>query len=187
VTRADVEDCYPGSPESFTPTHRARVLDTRDRSRVIRLDYVCLSETDERGVRYAYGPDEERPLSGVWSTGLWQSLEVHGRVDATPVRYDAHYVPVNEREGLVYFIQAGEGGSIKIGWSQKIPQRRASLQTANARRLVVLGAVPGTRETEAALHARFAHLRMEGEWFRNAPELHAFLAANGIDPISAEV
>jgi len=45
-------------------------------------------------------------------------------------------------------------------------------------------------EDEAALHARFAHLRMEGggeEWFRDAPEIHAFIAENATKPIDSPV
>lgn len=183
VTRADIEDCYPGVDESFVPTHRVRVLDTRDRTRVLRLDYVRVSETSDHGVQYAYGPDDGRPLYGILSTGLWQSLEIHGRVDAKRIKYDAHFIPMNEREGLIYFTQAGEGGPIKIGWSQHLDQRTANLQTANAHRLEVLGTVPGTPETEAALHARFAHLQMEGEWFRNSSEIHDFLRESAVKPL----
>jgi hypothetical protein len=178
VTRADVEECY--SPASvaaeFVPTHRVHVVDTRSRSRVLRTDFVRLEESrSDNGVAYAYGPTDEEPLYAVLSTGLWQSFAIHGRVKATPVRYDAHYIAPKERDGLVYFVQAGPRGPIKVGWSQDVERRIAELQTANAAKLVLLGTVSGTLETEAALHARFSHLRLEAEWFRNSPEIHEFL------------
>jgi hypothetical protein len=114
-------------------------------------------------------------LYGVLSTGLWQSFDVHGRVKVTPIRYQAHYIAPKDRDGMVYFVEAGAGGPIKIGWTQDIDRRIAELQTANAHKLTLLGMVPGTMETEASLHARFSHLRLEAEWFKNSEEIHDFL------------
>jgi hypothetical protein len=174
VTREDVVARYPDAPEDFAPTHRVEVSDPRA-GRVIRQDLVVLADADGEIAYARDGHGEE--VYGVLSTGLWQCFETHGRITVRDVRYRARYVPVNEREGLVYFVQAGEDGPIKIGWSQHLDHRKASLQTANAHKLRVLGTVPGTRRREAALHAQFAHLRMEGgeEWFRNSFEIHEFL------------
>jgi len=76
----------------------------------------------------------------------------------------------------VYFVQAGEGGPIKIGTSDKVPDRIAKLQTANPHKLSLLGTVAGDEEIERALHARFASIRLEGEWFRPGRELLDFIA-----------
>lgn len=186
VTRADVERCYPSAviASDFVPTHRVRVIDPRQKKRVIRSDLVRLGDpVSNKGVAYAYGPNKDVPLYGVLSTGLWQSLETYGRVEATPVRYDSDYVPPKEREGVVYFIQAGPGGPIKIGWSQEVDRRIAELQTANARKLILLGTVPGTLETEASLHVQFSHLRLEAEWFQDSEEIQVFLRENALKPL----
>lgn len=183
VTRADVQDRYPDLEEPFVPTHRVRVLDPRSPTHVLCMDYVRLGSVGDRGVRYAYGPDPSTPLYGVLSTGLWQSFQIHGRVEVTSVRYDADYVPLQEREGLVYFIQAGTEGAIKVGWTQNVDRRIAELQTANAQKLVLLATLPGTMETEASLHARFSHLRLEAEWFRNSHEIHDFLRDLAVNPL----
>lgn len=79
--------------------------------------------------------------------------------------------------GRVYFVQAGEGGPIKIGWTGGSPSARmAALQTGNPELLQLLASAPGAVEDEKALHARFAAARMSGEWFRAVPELVAFVA-----------
>lgn len=125
-TRADVEKCYFPSliTEDFVPTHQVRLLNFRDRQ-VLLTDFVRLDERPtQHGVLYAYGPVESEPLYGVLSTGLWKSLTMHGHPKATQIRYQKHYIPPNEREGFVYFIQALDEGSIKIGWSQEVPRRR---------------------------------------------------------------
>lgn len=76
----------------------------------------------------------------------------------------------------VYFIQAGEGGPIKIGWTGGNPLARLrDLQTGNHEPLKLRGCFPGTFEDEQALHARFASSRMTGEWFKVGPELAALV------------
>lgn len=174
MSREDLRRLYRDAElEGFEPTHWVRVLDTRDRS-CRREDYVRLVQTDEP-VSYAYAPGDGEPVYGVLTTGLWQCFVTHGRPKVVPVRYVEDYVQPSDREGVVYFVQSGDDGPIKIGWTQDVERRIAELQTANAHKLKLLGTVAGTMEKEAAMHARFQHLRMEAEWFRNSPEIQAFL------------
>lgn len=75
--------------------------------------------------------------------------------------------------GFVYFIQE-EGGAIKIGSSDSPQNRLMELQTANPRKLSLLGKIRGGyREKE--IHARFVHLRRSGEWFEATDELLEFI------------
>lgn len=181
VTRIDVERRYSSMSiaADFVPTHRVRIFDGK---RVVRTDFVCLGDpVSDAGVAYAYGPDDDVPLYGVLPTGLWQSLDSYGRVQAVEVRYKEQYVAPKERDGVVYFVQAGPGGPIKVGWTQDVDRRISELQTANAKKLVLLGTVSGTMETEASLHARFSHLRLEAEWFRDSAEIHTFLRENALE------
>lgn len=82
-----------------------------------------------------------------------------------------------KRDGCVYFLRCGESGPIKIGWALDETRRRHHLQTGHHEKLMLLASVPGTRLNEGQWHARFAHLRLRGEWFRPAPELLAAIAA----------
>ena len=157
----------------FVPTHHVCVVEPYT-EHPLREDFVKLGEP-EGELSYACVPGDDDPVYGVLSTGLWQCFVVHGRIKVTPVRYEANYVPPKERHGVVYFVEAGLGGPVKIGWTQDVERRIAELQTANAHKLNLLGTVVGTMEDEASTHARFSHLRLEAEWFTNSPEIHQFL------------
>lgn len=71
-----------------------------------------------------------------------------------------------KKPGKVYFIQAGEGGPIKIGFATSVKGRLSAMQTGHAQRLSVLATIDGDMSDEKRMHARFLSLRMEGEWFR---------------------
>lgn len=66
----------------------------------------------------------------------------------------------------VYFARAGEDGPVKIGHAKDVRSRLSSMQTGCPIPLTLLGVLPGGREREAEFHARFAALRVRGEWFR---------------------
>lgn len=65
----------------------------------------------------------------------------------------------------VYFIE--DGDAVKIGYTKdKNPDKRLrALQTANPRKLRVLGFIPGGVEVENRIHSELASYRLEGEWF----------------------
>jgi hypothetical protein len=79
---------------------------------------------------------------------------------------------------LVYFIQAGTDGPIKIGRTTNIRRRLTGIQTGSAQRLVVLGTMPGDEAAERALHSRFGFLRTVGEWFRSDATLMQYIEAH---------
>jgi hypothetical protein len=160
--------------DGFEPTHWVRGFIGTSKDPAFE-DYVRLDVPDVRGICFGYVPGNEAPVYAVIPNGKWQCLDRHGVVRSEPVRYIADYIPPSESAGFVYFLQSGPDGPIKIGWSQDVTRRIEELQTANARRLVLLGTMPGRMEDEAALHTRFAHLRMEGEWFQDAVEIHSYL------------
>jgi len=68
--------------------------------------------------------------------------------------------------GFVYFIQAGEGGPIKIGWAVDPRARLNELQVGCPEPLRLLMTLAGDGGLEAQLHRRFARIRPRGEWFR---------------------
>lgn len=77
---------------------------------------------------------------------------------------------------VVYFIQSGAAGPIKIGVTSNVALRLKGLQTGSATELRLLGVVPTDRFSEESLHLRFASLRLHGEWFTATVELLAFVA-----------
>lgn len=84
---------------------------------------------------------------------------------------------------LVYFIAAPLAQMIKIGSSRDAYLRLEQLQTGSPEKLHVIGTItdPSAMILERVLHEQFAHLRSHGEWFCEAPELAAYIAAN-MDP-----
>lgn len=75
-------------------------------------------------------------------------------------------------EHIYLIAETGCSDAVKVGHSSDT--RIADLQTGNPRELRLLAKLPGSRDDEQALHARFIHLHedwMRGEWFRPTPEL----------------
>lgn len=80
---------------------------------------------------------------------------------------------------VVYFIQRGDDGPIKIGYAKNAATRLDDLQVANAERLHLRGVAPGTRKTEKALHEQFANAGLRGEWFKPTTDLLDLIAIIG--------
>jgi len=83
---------------------------------------------------------------------------------------------------VVYFIQDGIGGPIKIGRTDCLRTRLNTLQSAHARKLIVLGLLEDWRGLEEQMHALFTKERMGGEWFRPSLELLKFISTNTTRP-----
>lgn len=76
----------------------------------------------------------------------------------------------------VYFISDGE--YVKIGYTNSDPKDRlAGLQTGNARHLQIIHTIPGNISKEQALHQRFQHLKVRGEWFKFTEEIQNFIVS----------
>lgn len=79
---------------------------------------------------------------------------------------------------MVYFVQAGPAGFIKIGVTVDIGARLNSIQVGCPDEVTLLGGIYDRRayRIERALHDRFDEHRHRGEWFRPSPDLLAFIA-----------
>lgn len=67
----------------------------------------------------------------------------------------------------VYFA-AAEDGSVKIGRSSDVAHRMDQLRCLNGGRVKLIGSFEGLGKYEKTLHRAFAHLAIEGEWFRSS-------------------
>jgi len=65
----------------------------------------------------------------------------------------------------VYFIQAGDSGPIKIGFTSNVDSRMQALQTGNYQQLNLLTIVPAPATLEKLYHDFMDRYRIRGEWF----------------------
>jgi hypothetical protein len=84
---------------------------------------------------------------------------------------DNHFGPV------VYFVQGGETGPIKIGQTDNIDMRLRAMQATSPVKLNLRGIIvdPRKKKREAKLHERFAATRLHGEWFEPTRQLLAYI------------
>ena len=82
---------------------------------------------------------------------------------------------VRRGTATIYFVQAGEGGPIKIGIATNLKGRLAIMRSDNPAQIKTLWTILGTMDEEHNLHRWFAHLRVRGEWFTPGPELLEFI------------
>ena len=79
---------------------------------------------------------------------------------------------------LLYFIQAGEDGPIKIGTSRDPGGRLKQLQTAHPETLRLLAVIAAEGEfAEAAIHRALRGDAVSGEWFRDSSALRSYIDA----------
>lgn len=98
------------------------------------------------------------------------------RVKASRNRQRKRALRGADARSVVYFIGSGEGRPIKIGRASDVRQRLAVLQNGSFEQLTILATVPGGVDVEREFHARFADLRMRGEWFEPGEALLATVA-----------
>ncbi len=78
---------------------------------------------------------------------------------------------------MVYFVQAIDGGRIKIGTTIRLSERLGQLDYQYRVSHRVLGVIDGGYAEERALHEKFSHLRETGEFFADRIELREFIEA----------
>jgi len=80
---------------------------------------------------------------------------------------------------MIYFIQQGKDGPIKIGYTENaIEKRLGNLQNASPRQLVVLGTLQGDKIEEHLIHKKFHMCQIRGEWFHPHEFLLDFIEEN---------
>lgn len=77
----------------------------------------------------------------------------------------------NQSQGVVYFIQSGGSGLVKIGFTTSLKKRVNGLTAMSATPLTVLRSIAGTMPLERAFHRMFDAQRVRGEWFHYTEEM----------------
>src|SRR5882757_2153812 len=84
--------------------------------------------------------------------------------------------------GFVYFIESPDAAFLKIGYTGHSVEARFHDIGCSLPGLRLLGHIPAARATEKWLHAKFADLQEQGEWFRYHDRLKTFIDHLGIVP-----
>ena len=76
---------------------------------------------------------------------------------------------------MVYFIQEGENGPIKIGRSGNPEKRLGNLQEGNPRKLKIIAVLHGDRQRENEIHHELRRFGIRGEWFYPTREVFDYI------------
>ncbi len=85
---------------------------------------------------------------------------------------------------MIYFIQAEDSSSIKIGYTKNLKTlaiRIKTIQTYSPMKLKVIEYIQGEIKDEREIHGWFDDLRLWGEWFM--PELKLLYFIDGLNPL----
>ncbi len=73
----------------------------------------------------------------------------------------------------LYFIS--DGNYIKIGIANNVEERIKQLQTGNPNKLFIVSQFENRGQLEKAIHKKFSHLHVGGEWFQYTNEIKEYL------------
>ena len=77
---------------------------------------------------------------------------------------------------MIYFIQEGKDGSIKIGFTKNdVRKRLSNLQSGSCRELRLLCVIDGDCQKEQRIHNTFYSIKDRGEWFYPYPHLTEYI------------
>lgn len=115
-----------------------------------------------------------RVLRGQEKDQLFEVIHIDGEVGHQKDR--SHGAPIASAQTpsigeMVYVVQSGDDGPIKIGFSNDIKRRLLQLQGSHPYRLRLLASFVGGEALERRLHEKFKFHRMQGEWFESGPVL----------------
>jgi len=76
---------------------------------------------------------------------------------------------------MIYFIQVGDKGPIKIGTAVSPEERLKQLQIGNHEKLNLIAIIPGDSSLENKIHRDLRKFRRDGEWFDATTEVFAYI------------
>lgn len=150
--------------------------------------YRCVAKIENRKCRIPCPVADPVPLCTYhrWEIAVGVDPDLRNRIPAPPHPHhlvvEARPTPVpsvGKHSPVVYFMALGN--RVKIGFTANLGQRLTQMSIPRSSATLTLD---GGRDLEAALHQRFAGLRINGsEWFRLEPPLTDYMAAKGAQPL----
>lgn len=81
------------------------------------------------------------------------------------------------------YFAADSQGAVKIGRSYNIKERLMQFQRDRGGEVTLLAMISGG-DAELGLHRRFAHLKIDGEWYKPEPEMLEFIRGLNCNPMT---
>lgn len=76
---------------------------------------------------------------------------------------------------MIYFIQEGDDGPVKIGFSNNPGRRLQQLKTSTSKPLKLLAVIEGDAGKERELHAAFQEHHISREWFKPVTDIFLYI------------
>ena len=83
------------------------------------------------------------------------------------------------KEEYIYFIQQGDDGPIKIGYSTDVTERIRRMRTCSPYEIYIRLVISGNLDFEKNIHKKFKKYKMRGEWFQNTKEIREYIKSLG--------
>ncbi len=109
--------------------------------------------------------------------GRWQDQLVRRAPDIFHTSRAARrrYQSCGGPRGIVYFMQEGHDGPVKIGRASHPDALRAKLQPGHLKPLRVIATFPGDAARERIIHRDLKPFRLEGKWYSPARKLFQYI------------
>ena len=125
--------------------------------KALGLDYPTAIEVKRRLAEMTLLDDNWQPLA-------WDKRQFSDRHGASPQSPNGR--------AYIYFIGSDGGSAIKIGYSKNPWARVKDFQTGTTEKLLVVGTVATTENSEIEIHKLFDGARISGEWFKRNSEIN---------------
>lgn len=114
-----------------------------------------------------------------WGGNLWIFHTLHSCTESHHKKCSEWFHTLDRSKHDLYVIKCDSvPPNYKIGIASHTATRLSTLQRSSPFELELVAVLPGGgRRAEVAIHRRFAHLRLRGEWFRESPELLSFIVS----------
>jgi hypothetical protein len=144
----------------------------RDKTRLFRFATMWMWAVHRNDPSYEPYPEDNNPATHKMAVDCrWIIEGKKGQFDLTGPNRAGYWLRVKKPQISTYVVEAVGTGTVKIGKSNNIAARIASLQTSNANELRLIAQLKG--DVEATLHSQLAAYRLSGEWFRLTPEVES--------------
>jgi hypothetical protein len=147
----------------------------KEKTRLLRFATMWMWAVHRDDPSYQPYPEDDNPSTHKMALDCRWIIEGRkGQFDLTGPKRAQYWLRGRRPQISTYVVEAVGTGTVKIGKSNDVGARIASLQTSNAHELRLIAHLRG--DVESDLHSQLAAHRLSGEWFRLTPEVRNAIA-----------